>query len=164
MNPYPLRDRVADALRLRPMTAPQLATCLDASAWAVRSALGRLCKHGIATRAHREPSDTVGAPAYVYQRTDYVPHKRDQSSAIALLGPAARHAGRAANLITALVEREGAVMLVLTGREVYAVAPDSGRAQAITEHHPDWIVGTYDVGCSATRITADLRECAREAA
>jgi len=52
MSPGSLSDRVIGALRLAPMTTAQLATCLSANYWSVKSALVRLDDAGLVA-SHR---------------------------------------------------------------------------------------------------------------
>lgn len=47
MSPQHLSARVVGALRLSPMTTTQLATCLTANYWSIKSAINRLCDDGI---------------------------------------------------------------------------------------------------------------------
>ena len=62
-----LPNRILDALKLRAMTASELAKLLTASEAATRSALGKLTKSRCITSTHCAPSRSYRAPPRLYR-------------------------------------------------------------------------------------------------
>lgn len=68
--------------------------------------------------------------------------------------------GRAAMLL--LLDESPLMIVMPDNGEVFALDPCELRAQAITNLHSEWIVGTYTDRCGTGTIAGDLRVRARE--
>lgn len=158
-----IQSRMLSALRSQPMGAQAVAEAADISVTTAQHHLRRLFTAGTITRTAK-PSDRPGQRRYVYQPSDGAPAEttRNQNLPFATITRFGTGSARAAGRFVTLLLDERRLGLVLAGdMRLYALDPDSERANAVCEHHPEWIVGTYTDCCDAGRVAMDIRLAAR---
>lgn len=161
-------SRMLAALRERSMSAQDLEHRLGVHVTVVHHHLRRLRAAGrVSRRLLADHGPQPGRRPYVYEACTSEPAdaKRNQNLPFATITRAGAGAARAAGRFVTLLLDEHCLSLVLAGDlRLYALDPNSARADAVYAHNLTWVIGTYSESCNAARVTLDIREAAKERA